>query len=58
MQTTPSATACAEGCVCRNSWGFLRRIERAVPEDLDIRQIVENNCSHKQALDLRSSAQR
>ncbi|MEA5415847.1 hypothetical protein VB757_12005 [Synechococcus sp. BA-132 BA5] len=58
MQTTPSATACAEGCAYRNSWGFLRQIERAVPEDLDIQQIVENNCSHKQALDCRSSAQR
>jgi len=38
--------------------GFLRQIEKSVPEDLDVHLIVDNYCTHKHALDRRSSAQR
>ena len=38
--------------------GFLRQIEASVPEDLDVHLIVDNYCTHKHALDQRSSAQR
>jgi len=38
--------------------GFLRQIEKSVPEDLDVHLIVDSYCTHKHALDRRSSAQR
>ena len=38
--------------------GFLRQIEKSVPEDLDVHLIVDNDCTHKHALDRRSSAKR
>ena len=37
---------------------FLRRIDKEVPKDLDLHLIVDNYCTHKHALDRRSSAQR
>jgi hypothetical protein len=30
--------------------GFLRQIEKSVPEDLDVHLIVDNYCTHKHAL--------
>jgi putative transposase len=38
--------------------GFLRQIEKSVPEGLDVHLIVDNSCTHKHAVDRRSSAQR
>ena len=38
--------------------GFLRQIEKSLPEDLDAHLIVNNYCTHKHSLDRRSSAQR
>jgi putative transposase len=37
---------------------FLRQIETSVPEDLDVHLVVDNTCTHKHALDRRSSSQR
>ena len=58
MQTTPSATACAECCDYRNSWGFLRQIEMSLPEDLGVHPILDTDCTHKHDPDRRSSAPR
>ena len=38
--------------------GFLRQIEKSVPEALDSHLIVDTYCNHKHVLDRRSSAQR
>ena len=37
---------------------FLRRIDKEVPPELDVHLIVDNYCTHKHAVDRRSSAQR
>ena len=37
---------------------FLRRIDKEVPPDLEVHLLVDNYCTHKHALDRRSSAQR
>ena len=42
----------------RDGLGFLRQIEKSVPEELDVHLIVDNTCTLKHALVRRSSAQR
>ena len=37
---------------------FLRRIDKEVPPDLDVHLIVDNDCTHKHAVNRRTSAQR
>ena len=37
---------------------FLRRIDKEVPRELDVHLIVDNYCTHKHAIDRRTSAQR
>ena len=37
---------------------FLRRIDKEVPPELDVHLIVDNYCTHKHAVDRRTSAQR
>ena len=37
---------------------FLRRIDKEVPRELDVHLIVDNYCTHKHAVDRRTSAQR
>ncbi|MCX5969060.1 MAG: transposase [Cyanobacteria bacterium] len=37
---------------------FLRRIDKEVPPELDVRLIVDNYCTHKHAVERSSSTQR
>ena len=37
---------------------FLRRIDKEVPRELYVHLIVNNDCTHKHAVDRRTSAQR
>jgi transposase len=37
---------------------FLRRIDKEIPPELDVHLIVDNDCTHKHAVDRRTSAQR
>ena len=37
---------------------FLRRIDKEVPPELDVHLIVDNDCTHKHAVNRRTSAQR
>jgi putative transposase len=44
--------------LAREFLGFLRQIEKSVPESLDAHLIVNNYCTHQHALARRPSAQR
>ena len=49
MATGEVITQCKPGHRYQEFLGFLRQIEKSVPEDLDVHLIVENYCTHKHA---------